>query len=612
MLTRLRFQPPRRTGDPARDFDNQNKAISDYLLSLENKGALAITLEDLNGFGLISVKDYGAKGDGATDDYAAINRAITAAGSTKGLYFPAGTYLISQSLALASVCAVHGEGRASIIQPSASMTHLLNVTKSIISISGLFLQNLSSRATNGIYFAATGGDNASIFERISFDAFTTGFKNDGADGFTVRDCFFVNCGTNIHSADDGRNTVYSHNYMLGGNGINLEKSSVQPEGVKIAENTILAAANSLTAAPYCIRISGGLNISIVNNTLDQHGSWGVKVALGTYSVRFLDIIGNWIGATSPARSISSITRSGTTATMTFAAAHGLETGQYVTVAGADQAAYNGLVQVTVTSPTVVTYSVSGAPATPATGTITATITTVGVGTTGSTGTSEDVHIIGNAFSSNTLYGIYGDAATRKLGVVSNSFYANGSATGGADVYLNAVPSVSILGNKFESSGATYAVDEVNNTTTSIVSGNHFGNTGVRRSTASIWRDNLGIVDSATWQTYTPATVAPTTGSLGSAATVNNARYIQDGGATHFMVELLNNNNGTGTTALQVSIPVAAKTGKGYIGQGRNNTGTGRMLQALISGTTMTVWDYNNGYPWGTGDTIFVSGTYETN
>ncbi|OFW37650.1 MAG: hypothetical protein A3J29_06145 [Acidobacteria bacterium RIFCSPLOWO2_12_FULL_67_14b] len=72
-------------------------------------------------------------------------------------------------------------------------------------------------------------------------------------------------------------------------------------------------------------------------------------------------------------SVSSITRSGTTATVTTAAAHGLATGDYARLAGATQTAYNGKFSVTVTSTTVFTVTVSGTPATPATGTITSTL-----------------------------------------------------------------------------------------------------------------------------------------------------------------------------------------------------------------------------------------------
>lgn len=75
-------------------------------------------------------------------------------------------------------------------------------------------------------------------------------------------------------------------------------------------------------------------------------------------------------------SIASITRVSSTATATSSAPHGLTTGNVVFVSGAAQAEYNGTFTVTVTSATTFTYTVSGTPATPATGTITAAKTSV--------------------------------------------------------------------------------------------------------------------------------------------------------------------------------------------------------------------------------------------
>lgn len=66
-------------------------------------------------------------------------------------------------------------------------------------------------------------------------------------------------------------------------------------------------------------------------------------------------------------SISSLTRSGSTATATCASAHGLTTGDRVTVGGANQKEYNISATVTVTSTVAFTYSVSGTPDSPATG-----------------------------------------------------------------------------------------------------------------------------------------------------------------------------------------------------------------------------------------------------
>lgn len=72
--------------------------------------------------------------------------------------------------------------------------------------------------------------------------------------------------------------------------------------------------------------------------------------------------------------VVSITRVGTTATATLAEAHYLKTGAVVRLEGAGEAAYNLTTEITVpdgATPTF-TYEVSGAPTSPATGTIYAT------------------------------------------------------------------------------------------------------------------------------------------------------------------------------------------------------------------------------------------------
>jgi hypothetical protein len=75
--------------------------------------------------------------------------------------------------------------------------------------------------------------------------------------------------------------------------------------------------------------------------------------------------------TAPPLAVASIARSDTTATVTTSDDHELTTGDWVTLAGADQVEYGGIYQVTVTGDTTFTVEVAGAPTTPATGTITA-------------------------------------------------------------------------------------------------------------------------------------------------------------------------------------------------------------------------------------------------
>jgi hypothetical protein len=69
--------------------------------------------------------------------------------------------------------------------------------------------------------------------------------------------------------------------------------------------------------------------------------------------------------------VTSLTRTGTTATVVTASPHEFVTGDQISVSGADQVEYNGRFTITVVNPTTFTYTVFGDPATPATGTIVA-------------------------------------------------------------------------------------------------------------------------------------------------------------------------------------------------------------------------------------------------
>jgi len=71
------------------------------------------------------------------------------------------------------------------------------------------------------------------------------------------------------------------------------------------------------------------------------------------------------------RSVTTLTRTGSTAHATTGAPHGYATGQTVRIAGAAQAEYNGFQVITVIDADEFEFAVAGTPATPATGTITA-------------------------------------------------------------------------------------------------------------------------------------------------------------------------------------------------------------------------------------------------
>lgn len=80
----------------------------------------------------VSVKDFGAVGDGVADDTAAIQAAIVAT-ANKSLFLPAGTYLVSSSISIASPMLVFGDGiGATIIKVSP----LYSGANAVVSING--------------------------------------------------------------------------------------------------------------------------------------------------------------------------------------------------------------------------------------------------------------------------------------------------------------------------------------------------------------------------------------------------------------------------------------------------------------------------------------------
>jgi hypothetical protein len=134
-------------------------------------------------------------------------------------------------------------------------------------------------------------------------------------------------------------------------------------------NTLFGAT---TSTIYNVSTSTA-SVSLTGNTSGQWVQTSITTAGGSFmpAVNGQDPMIVYDGTrwsrsatTSTAQTISSITRGGTgnlTATMTTAVAHGLVTGNTITVAGAVPAEFNGVYRVTVTGLTTLTYTMATAP-----------------------------------------------------------------------------------------------------------------------------------------------------------------------------------------------------------------------------------------------------------
>lgn len=163
---------------------------------------------------IISVKDFGAKGDGVTDDTSAIQTAINNCASNDGLlFFPAGTY-ICEGLNIPAIRLV-GCGRKSVLKLKANAeNNLINVTADKAIIEGIALDgnktnqnghilNETAQATmealieehpeirmqlnmNSIYLVAN-----NFAEAINCGVFINSHNNIKIENCVIKD--FVNC-----------------------------------------------------------------------------------------------------------------------------------------------------------------------------------------------------------------------------------------------------------------------------------------------------------------------------------------------------------------------------------------------------------------------------------
>jgi hypothetical protein len=104
---------------------------------------------------VVSVKDsaYNATGNGTTDDTAAIQAAINAAGASHVCYFPAGTYIISSPLQLVSGGTYIGAGWNSVIKQQANANQTRLVQWPSGTNSNCYMANLmidGNRASNSL------------------------------------------------------------------------------------------------------------------------------------------------------------------------------------------------------------------------------------------------------------------------------------------------------------------------------------------------------------------------------------------------------------------------------------------------------------------------------
>lgn len=230
---------------------NSGATIVDYVTATHYD--MLVTSQKPASSGVYKVTEYGALGDGTTDDTTAIQAAIDAASSAGGgtVFFPKGTYLITAALNLKSYVNLKGvvgawnTAKGSVIKTASTTINMLYYTSAGTGLVSATIENLrlegpASGTGRGIYLANGGGSTnphvnvvfrnlkvvgvgtgievvcliVSVFDNVTCDTCTTGFYLNGGAAFatpntsiTMTACYANGCqaGTGFNI----RSTVYS-------------------------------------------------------------------------------------------------------------------------------------------------------------------------------------------------------------------------------------------------------------------------------------------------------------------------------------------------------------------------------------------------------------------
>jgi hypothetical protein len=168
----------------------------------------------------VSVKDFGAVGDGVADDTAAIQAALNA-GAGKSVYLPTGTYNTSAQLVISSNTSFYGDGNTSVInvQPTASTTTVNNgiyAGATLDSRTGITISRLKVLGTNEVAISSAGPPPVTT-------AYARGITCEKSNFLTIQDCEIVKFGNGI--VVSSQNCIIRNNKLWGGAQVGLKNAN---------------------------------------------------------------------------------------------------------------------------------------------------------------------------------------------------------------------------------------------------------------------------------------------------------------------------------------------------------------------------------------------------
>jgi len=255
---------------------------------------------------------------------------------------------------------------------------LINANGTLLDLGSVNLI-INGGAASAFAVSQTGNGTITIDAGTKLTPTTGGFNSIKTTGtITIQDA------TNVD------NWTFNGNVVLNAN-LNLTGVTITGDlNINIAANTELTFTN-ITVGGNVYNDATGNTLKINANAVSSitagdpgegNGQTNVVVTV-PLKITVKDIVSSSViegarvfikaasGGNLPSKASVTITRATTVATVTHTA-HGMISGEFIIIEGANEIDYNGAYLITVTGVNSYTYTVSGTPATPATGTITAT------------------------------------------------------------------------------------------------------------------------------------------------------------------------------------------------------------------------------------------------
>jgi len=240
----------------------------------------------------------------------------------------------------------------------------INVFRNITLTSGATLTN--SSLISGLLLTQAGGTiTGNVFDSPT-PATSVAFM-DVDDISKVTDNSFISGGTGYAITGFPTATTYTLT-DLSFSGYAATDGSTGNEAIYVEATTGTVTLNISGGTTPSVRTAGATVVKVINPVAQ---AVNVKDVNGTnlQNVRvFLETASTIASGEIFEAAVTSLSQSAGTATCTTTAAHGLATNDYVVIRGAQPDGYNKVAQVTVSSTTVFTYTVSSGLSSPATGT----------------------------------------------------------------------------------------------------------------------------------------------------------------------------------------------------------------------------------------------------